>query len=417
MMESLKDYWYTMRSCNQCGQCKWLLGPKMRGWQYAEVCPIHQRFKFEAYSGQGLINIAQEMLEGRLKYEDGLIRLIYSCLTCGACDVNCKSIRDMEVMETILALRAKCVDDGYGPLPEHQEISAKIKESHNIYGEPHNRRFDWLPEGTMQSATSGTAYFAGCSSSYRHPELALNTFKLLQASGIEFKVLNNEEYCCGGSLWRTGQIEAFRKVVERNLEVFKKQGIKTLITGCAECFGVFRGGYPRLAAMDIEVRHISQVVNQAWHEGRLKPRRKLDLKVTYHDPCFLGRLSEKYIPWHGEIQAFGLHVPPKTWNRGTYGVYEAPREILRSIPGVELVEMPRNAENSYCCGAGGGVPAVLPDFAKWIAAERLDEARSTGASAIVSSCPFCKDSFDQAIKSTRNHLRYFDLTDLVIQSI
>ena len=416
-MESLKDYLHTMRSCNQCGQCKWVLGPKMRGWKYAEVCPIYQRFNFDAYSGQGLINIAQEMLAGHLKYEEGLIKLIYTCLTCGACDVNCKSIRDMEVLDTILALRAQCVEDGYGPLPEHRESAAQIEKYHNIFGEPHKQRCDWLPQGTKLSTNSGIAYFAGCSSSYKHPEIAVNTIKLLNAAGIEFKVLGAEEYCCGVSLWRTGQIAGFRKAVERNLDIFKKQGIKTLITGCAECFGTFRGGYPRFAAMDIEVLHITQVIHQALKEGRLKPQRKSGMKVTYHDPCFLGRLSEKYIPWQGEIQAFGIHVPPKTWRRGTFGVYEAPREVLQSIPGMELVEMVRNAENSYCCGAGGGVPLAYPDFANWVAAERLDEAQSTGAAAIVSCCPFCKDSFDKNIKSVNSHLRYYDITELMIQSL
>jgi Fe-S oxidoreductase len=417
MMENLQDYLYTMHSCNQCGQCKWVLGPKMRGWRYAEVCPIHQRFNFDSYSGQGLINIAQEMLEGRLKYEEGLIRLIYTCLTCGACDVNCKSIRDMEVLDTLLALRAKCVEDGQGPLPEHRELAARIEKCHNIFGKPHDRRFDWVPEGTRLSASSGIAYFAGCSSSYKHPEIAINTLKLLNAAGIEFKILGSEEYCCGVSLWRTGQIDAFRKVVERNLDIFKKQNIRTLITSCAECFGTFRGGYPRFAAMEIETLHITQLIRQVLQEGRLKPGRKIDLKVTYHDPCFLGRLSEKYIPWQGEIQAFGLHVPPKPWRRGTCGIYDAPREILRLMPGIELVEMPRNAENAYCCGAGGGVPSAFPDFARWVAAERLDEAGSTAASALISGCPFCKDSFEEAIKATHSRLRYYDLTELLVKAL
>jgi Fe-S oxidoreductase len=416
-MESLKDYLHTMRSCNHCGQCKWVLGPKMRGWRYSEVCPIHQRFHFDAYSGQGLINIAQEMLEGRLKYEDGLLRLIYTCLTCGACDVNCKSIRDMEVLDTILALRAKCVEDGQGPLPEHREIAAKIETCHNIYGKPNAHRFNWLPPGTNLSKTSSIAYFAGCASSYKHPQIAVNTVNLLIAAGIEFKVLAENEHCCGISLWRTGQIPAFQKIVEHNLDIFKKQGIKTIITSCAECFGTFRAGYPRFTAMDIEVLHISQVAQQALKEGRLKPQRKLDLKVTYHDPCFLGRLSEKYVPWQGEIQAFGLHVPPKQWRRGTYGVYDPPREILSSIPGIELVEMPRNAENAFCCGAGMGVSAAYPDFASWVAAERLDEAKSIKASALVSACPFCQESFEGAIKTTHSPLSYYDLTELLVQVI
>jgi len=415
-MESLKDYLHTMRSCNTCGQCKWVLGPKMRGWRYAEVCPIHQRFHFDAYSGQGLINIAEEILEGRLQYEEGLIRLIYSCLTCGACDINCKSVRDMEVLDTILALRAKCVEDGQGPLPEQREMASRIKEYQNIFGKPPGQRFDWLPQGAKLSMNSSVAYFAGCASSYIHPEIAIDTLKLLNGAGIEFQILE-EESCCGLPLWRLGQIADFQRCVERNLAIFKKQGIQTLITSCAECFGAFRGGYPRLAEMDIEVLHISQVIQRALKEGRLKPQKKLDLKVTYHDPCFLGRLGEKYIPWQGEIQAFGLHVPPKPWRRGTNGIYEAPREIISSVPGVKLVEMIRNAENSYCCGAGGGVPAADPVFAGWVAAERLSEAESTGADAIISGCPFCQDSISGAIKNTGSHLHYFDLTGFLVKAI
>ena len=188
-MECLENYLYTMHSFNHCGQCKWVLGPKMRGWRYAEVCPIHQRFKFDAYSGQGLINIAQEIQEDRLKYEEELIRLIYTCFTCGACDVNCKSIRDMEVLDTILALRAKCVEDGQGPLPEHRELASRIDQYNNIYRNPQSQRFDWLPENTRLSANSTVAYFAGCSSSYRHPEIAVGSIKLLKAADIEFKIL------------------------------------------------------------------------------------------------------------------------------------------------------------------------------------------------------------------------------------
>jgi Fe-S oxidoreductase len=415
-MESLKDFLYTMTSCNHCGQCKWVLGPKMRGWKYAEVCPIHLRYGFDAYSGQGLINIAQEVLEGRLKYEDGLIQLIYTCLTCGACDINCKSIRDMEVLDTILALRAKCVEDGQG-LTEHKQHARKIEKTHNIYGRPHDKRSDWLPEGQKLSNTSGVAYFAGCAAAYAHPEIAVNTVKILDTAGIDFKVLGAEEYCCGTMLWRTGQTEAFKKGARQNMDVLKKQGIKTLITSCAECCGTFRGGYPRFVDMDVEVLHITEVVQKALKEGKLKLKKKLNLKVTYHDPCMLGRLSEKYVPWNGKIEAYGVHVPPKPWRRGANGVYEAPREILKAIPGITLVEMVRNAENSFCCGAGGGVPAAFPNFAQWVAAERLGEAGSTGAEAIVSACPFCQDSFADASKSAHSKIRYYDLTGLVVKAL
>jgi Fe-S oxidoreductase len=414
-MESLNDHLYTMTSCNHCGQCKWILGPKMRGWRYAEVCPIHARFGFDAYSGQGLINIAQELLEGTLKYEAGLIDLIYTCTTCGACDINCKSIRDMEVLDTILCLRAKCVQD-MGPLPQHKEYAVNIENHHNIYGEPHKNRLDWVPEKSLSGQTD-VVFFTGCAASYRHQETAVNSLNILKAGNIDYKLIGEEEYCCGAVLWRTGQTEAFKKTVAENIDIFKRLGIKTLITSCAECYGTFKGGYPRFTDTDFEVLHITEVIHKLLKEGKLNLTNKQNIKATYHDPCLLGRLSEKYIPWDGEIKPFGLHDPPKQWRRGTYGVYEAPREILRSIPGIELAEMPRNEENGFCCGAGGGVPAVFPDLAQWIAMERLDEAQSTGSEAIVSCCPFCEDNFIKAIKETNSGLRYYDITELVAGSL
>jgi Fe-S oxidoreductase len=416
-MDTLKDYIYTMESCNHCGQCRFILGPKMRGWQYAEICPIYLRYKYEAYSGQGLINIAQELLEGTLNYGDGLIEHVYTCTTCGACDINCKSVRDMEVMDTILALRAKCVEDGQGPMPEHREYARLVEKKHNIYGEPHDQRFKWLPKGVSLPEAAEVAYFVGCTTSYLHPDIARNTVEILKAGGIDFKIMHAEEFCCGAPLWRTGQREVARKLAEHNLDAFRKQKIKTVITSCAECYGTFRGFYPRIAKLDFEVVHITEVIQRMLQEGKLKLRKNLNMKVTYHDPCLLGRLSELYVPWNGVIKAFGYHDPPKQWRRGTYGVYDAPREILKAVPGIELVEMPRNEENAFCCGGGGGVPAAFPDLALWTARERLDEARATGAEAIISCCPFCESNFEKAIATDKGMIRYHDLTELVVKAI
>ncbi|MFH1646483.1 MAG: (Fe-S)-binding protein [Chloroflexota bacterium] len=415
-MDKLSDFRYTMTSCNSCGQCRFILGPRMKGWEYAEICPIHLRYRWDAYSGQGLINIAQELLEGELDYGDGLIEHIYTCTTCGACDINCKSVRDMEVLDTILALRARCVEDGRGPLPPHLEQARYIEAHHNIFGEPHEERSDWLPEGIKLSEKADVAYFAGCSAAYKHPGIARNTARILNAGGLDFKVLP-DEYCCGAPLWRTGQTEAARKLAEHNMEAFRENGIRTVVTACAECYGTFRGFYPRIAPPDFEVVHISEVVHRMLRKGKLEMKGKLDIKVTYHDPCLLGRLSEPYVPWHGEIKSFGYHDPPKQWRRGTSGVYEAPREVLGAIPGLELLEMTRYAENAFCCGGGGGVPAAFPDFALWTAAERLDEAKSTGANAVVSACPWCESSFQNAIDAGKSTLQYHDFTELVVRAL
>ncbi len=416
-MDGLGDFTYTMESCNHCGQCKWILGPKMRGWKYAEICPIHQRWHYDAYSGQGLINIAQEVLNGELAYEEGLIDHIYRCTTCGACDVNCKSVRDMEVLETILALRTKCVEDGQGPMTPHKEQARHVEEEHNIYGKAHNRRFDWASGDDPSTEGARLAYFVGCSTCYQHPEIARDTVSILSAAGLRFTLLGAEEYCCGAPLWRTGQIEAAEKQARHNLDALNKQGIEIVVTSCAECYGAFRGFYPRVAPLGFKVRHISEVVCDLLNEGKLKIARRLDVKATYHDPCLLGRLSEVYVPWNGKIGAYGRHDPPKQWRRGTNGVYDAPRMVLRKILGPLLAEMTRNEENSFCCGAGGGVAAAFPEFALWTASERLDEAESTDAEALVSCCPFCKLAFESAIRAGRRRMRFYDLTRLVVESL
>ena len=194
-MDSLKDYVYTMESCNSCGQCRFILGPKSKSRDFVELCPIYSKFLFESYSGQGLINIAQELLEGALTYNDDLIAHIYSCMTCGGCDVNCKSVRDMEVLDTILALRAKCVEDGKGPLPAHKNESQLIKQYHNPYGRPHGDRFDWL-KGKADSKAD-VAYFAGCTGAYLYPDIPRSTVNILRAGDMPIRLLNAEEYCCG----------------------------------------------------------------------------------------------------------------------------------------------------------------------------------------------------------------------------
>jgi Fe-S oxidoreductase len=416
-MDTLSDYRYTMESCNSCGQCRFILGPKMKGWEYAEICPIYSRYKYEAYSGQGLINIAQELLEGELKYEHGLIEHIYTCTTCGACDINCKSVRDMEVLDTILALRAKCVEDGQGPMPVHREYARLVENNHNIYGQAHDQRFNWLPKDVSLSEKATVAYFVGCTTSYLYPDIARNTVKILNAGGMDFKIMHAKEHCCGAPLWRTGQREAAKNLAEHNIDVLRKQGIKTVVTSCAECYGTFRGFYPRIQELDFEVLHISQVIQKMLQQGKLKLKKTLNMKVTYHDPCLLGRLSELYVPWNGTIRPFGYHDPPKQWRRGTHGVYEAPREILQSIQGIELFEMTRNAENAFCCGGGGGVPAAFPDFSLWTATERLGEAQSTGAEAIISCCPWCQSNFNKAIHGEKSTMRYHDLTELVARAL
>jgi len=167
------------------------------------------------------------------------------------------------------------------------------------------------------------------------------------------------------------------------------------------------------------VLHISEYIDKLIKDGKLKPRKKVDISVTYHDPCRLGRLGEPWIHWEGKKVPVDRFVfdPPKVYRRGTNGVYEPPRDVLKSIPGIKLTEMTRIKEYSWCCGAGGGVNESNPEFAKWTAQERIEEAVSTGAEAIVTACPWCEKTFSEAIKESGSSLKVYDIVELVEKAI
>ncbi len=405
-MSELNRFRYTMESCNHCGQCKWILPHRMSGWDFAEMCPIHRYFSFDAYSGQGLINIAREVMEGKLERTDELAEMVHTCAGCGACDVNCKSVRDMEVLETIFELRHDLAQSGH--LPDAcRRMAENAAAHHDIFGTPPAGRFSWLPEDFKDDPEADTVLFVGCSAA-RDPGPALAAIRILQAGGIPFRLLREEEWCCGGALWRSGQREAAADLIRHNVEAFAIAGIRTVVTACAECFGSFRSIYPRFGAPEFRTVHISQVAADLIHAGKLTFRPAEDpLIVTWHDPCMLGRLSEEYVPWDGEIRSYGLHVPDKHWNRGEFGVYQEPRDVLAAIPGIEVREMTRRVEESWCCGYW--IAQADPDCASATAEERVREARFTGAEVIVSCCPFCKT----ALSDSEEALPVLDLAELI----
>lgn len=173
--------------------------------------------------------------------------------------------------------------------------------------------------------------------------------------------------------------------------------------------------------MNFEVLHITEYLDLLIKGGKIKPIKKVPLKVTYHDPCHLGRLSEPYLPWVGvERKVLGQIVikdPPKEFRRGTNGIYEPPRAVLQSIPGVELVEMERIKEYAWCCGAGGGVKEAYPDFALWTAKERVEEAKATGAEALVTACPWCERNFRDALGQNGDKMKLYDVVELLLEAL
>jgi Fe-S oxidoreductase len=208
----------------------------------------------------------------------------------------------------------------------------------------------------------------------------------------------------------------FTKFAENNLEAWKNAGVKTIVTSCGDCYHAFKRLYPTVGSQ-FKVMHTAEYLDQLIKEGKLKLTKKVPLKVTYHDPCHLGRQGEPYIPWEGkEKKIFNQVVvfePRKPRNNGAWGIYDAPRNVLKSIPGLQLVEMERIREYAWCCGAGGGVKEAYPDFSNWTANERIEEAKSTGAEAIVSACGWCESNFSGAISSKGDKMQVLDIAEIV----
>jgi Fe-S oxidoreductase len=212
------------------------------------------------------------------------------------------------------------------------------------------------------------------------------------------------------------------KFAEHQIEAFRTAGVKTLVTPCSDCYACFKVLYDKIGKkINIEVLHMTQYLARLIKEGKLRMSREVPLTATYHDPCHLGRLGEPWVHWQGkEMKVLGqmiVHDPPKKFRRGAGGVYEPPRDVLKSVPGLRLVEMYRIKEYAWCCGAGGGVIDAYPDFALWTASERLKEAHAVGANAIVSACPWCKGSFLDAARKTGDAIEVYDIIELVAQAV
>jgi len=417
----IENFTFDMSRCVKCKGCSWVDHVYMPGVRYSMRCPSAARYLFDSYGAYGKMRIGLGIVEGRLEYSDELLKILYACTLCGACDVGCKRNLDLEIELTLEALRVKAVKDGKGPMPEHKKAARNILEKHNTFGGVAKDRKAWVTDGIKPATKADVLYFVGCSASYTHPEIARATAKILEASGTPFMLLP-DEWCCGNMLYSVGMIDEARELARHNLEAVRKTGAKTLLVSCAEGYRMWKVDYPKMlgistADLGFNVVHLVEHVDEMVKKGALKFTHRIDLRLTYHDPCSLSRLSEPWVPWSGERGLWGVVNPPLERRRGTHGVYQPPRDVLSAIPGVELVEMPRMRENAFCCGAGRGTREAFPDFAAWAAEERLTEVGEVGAEAIVSACPWCKDNFAQSVSKTQAGLKVFDLSELVLSAI
>ena len=417
-----------MMRCLRCSICKWVPGPNVKSARFAQICPSILRYNFHTYSGGGRVITAHSLLRDTIEMSDELADIVYQCQVCGACDVNCHMHMEgfVEPLDIIRELRIRTVTDGYA-VPEAQMIIENLKKEDNTLGKPKVERSDWARGLNVKDLTQEKAEIAlhvGCCISY-YDELwpvAKGAVKLLQKVGADFGILGRNEVCCGGRAYNLGYVGEFTKYAESNRDAWRAASVNQIITLCADGYGTFVNFYPKvLKDFDFEVLHITQFLDQLITQGRLKPTRNLPMRVTYHDPCNLGRLGERVAPWAGVERKFvGPRIewdPPKHPRHGLGGVYEAPRNVLRSIPGIELVEMDRIKSYSFCSGAGGGVIDTFPDFALDTARERLQEAKATGAEAIVTACPWAERNFRRATNEFKVGIKVHDVVELLADSI
>jgi Fe-S oxidoreductase len=421
---ALEDYRSDMELCAKCSVCKFIPLEKITEMRHSYVCPSIARYNFNAYSGGGRVNIGVAMLENRLDYTDKLLHIIYNCQMCGACDVSCKYAMDMEVLEPIYEFRIKAVEEGHTQPDLERVINSLRKQSTMVPGAK-AKRGDWAEGLDVKDFTkqkTKVIYHAGCRTCFDKDmwKVARTTVTLLQKAGVDIGIGRENELCCGGRAYQMGYKEDFLRQAKRNMELFQKSGVETLVTGCADGYHAFKVLYDKFGMKgDLEVLHTTEYLDRLIKEGKLKPTKRVAAKVTYHDPCHLGRLGEPYIHWQGkEIPGFQRRFdPPRELRRGTCGIYEPPRDVLKSIPGLKLVEMDRIKEYAWCCGAGGGVKEANPEFAKWTAKERIEEAESTGAEAIATACPGCVQNFNDVIKESGSSLKVYDVVELLQEAI
>jgi Fe-S oxidoreductase len=417
---ALEEYKRDMELCMRCSACKFIPLEMIKGYDHVNVCPSIARYEFHSYSGGGRINMAVGFLRKRFDYTDKLLHIIYNCQMCGGCDVSCKHIMDMEVVEPINEFRIRCVEDGH-TLAALDGVIKTLREEGAMVPSPKADQGRWAEGIGVKDFTkeqTEVIYHAGCRTrnNEKHWKAARATIALLLKAGINVGIAGRGELCCGGRAYQMGYESDFLRQAKENLTLFEKSGAKILVTGCADCYHAFKVLYDKFNVKGtLEVLHTSEYLTRLIRSGDIKAARQIPATVTYHDPCHLGRLGGFYIHWKGKEVPGQIRIfdPPREFRRAVNGVYEPPRDLLKSIPGLKLVEMDRIKEYAWCCGAGGGVKEANPEFALWTAKERIREAESTGAEAIVTACPGCEQNLNDAVKENGSRLKVYDVVELL----
>jgi Fe-S oxidoreductase len=395
---SLMDYRNLAWKCVRCGLCRGVNPEKMVHPDHWENCPVGTKYKFEAYFAPGRHELVRALTvdDPEVEITDKMREIVFSCTSCGHCQENCHPIKGLEPMNVGLALKRHLIEQGHGPLEPHHVLIQSILNYDNPWMSPRAARAKWakkLKDLNIKDASKEKVevlYFPGCNDSYvpELTEVSQTTARILALGDVDFGILGAKERCCGSTAFRVGALEMFEKYKKANVDQLNGLGIKTLVTACAGCHSTFANEYA--GELDFEVLHIVEFIARLVAEEKLAFKNALNLKVTYHDPCHIGRYG---------------------------GLYDEPREILRTLPGVDFREMVRIREYSLCCGSGGGVKTAYPEVAMETARKRVREAKDTGAEVIVTCCPFCEMNLKDGASADHEPIRVVDLLQLVSEAL
>ena len=378
--------------CLHCGAC-YARGPIVpHNWrelpphEYAaphKKCPPFEYFKFKNHSPQGRQILASLIFNDRYEIDEEVIRSFFFVYFLRHVQ------RDLHPLPTPIYSAGHAAGDcekGFEIPNPLKKITDNIQSSGNIFGsKKHLKIFKDLsiPE------TGEDIFYSGCYATYRQPETALASVKILKSAGVDIAHLGDKEGCCGEMLKQSGNMKLFKKTAVENVEKLKQAGAKRVIISCAHGYSTFKNDYTNphvVGELPFEVIHITEIIASLLKNGRIRFSKNLNKTVTYHDPCFLGRQC---------------------------GIYAQPREILEAIPGLTLKEMDRYGKWSYCCGAGGKVTLnAFPEMAKETGKERLLEAKAV-ADTLVTSCPTCLAHLKKTAKTEGIDIEIVDLSMLV----
>ncbi|MFW9908722.1 MAG: (Fe-S)-binding protein [Candidatus Thorarchaeota archaeon] len=376
----IKEYSEMIYACGRCNFC--------RGQEFNERCPEIFTQHWESSTARGRMAIARGIFEGKIEYSEEMGERIFGCFMCGRCREECKKAAKIDVMAITKAMREDFVIN-HIPIPKDGASMAETAyESGNIFADAPEVHSKWS-EGLTFTKGSGTLFFPGCLASHRFKEKTRILVQVLQAAGYTLDFLGESQHCCGTPYWISGKMEGAKKWASDYLKELQSRGVKEIITPCPSCFRAFDEEYPHLLGLEklpIRVRHTSEVLNEVVAKKKLKLTKSVNIVVTYHDPCEIGRYRE---------------------------IYDAPRNVLKAIPGIQFKEMDRIKQDAFCCGGGGGVKIMYPNYSEKVSSERLVQIQNTGAGVVSTICPACEMNLTHAVYQADAPIRVLDIAELL----